>query len=211
MTTENKELMTRAAYANYRGVAPRTIGKYVQREIIPLHGNKIDPDEADKCLADHLPLGLGSGKQNLEPEQEVYDTAVYDMWPDEPEPVKSKCVKRFDERMEKVEKLPKPQEKAQKTGKKSDKVTKNETYSEVRIKEKQLKVELLELDLQLKRGQMVLTKDVEFAAFTQARKIRDKMLNIPDRISALLAAESDELKVREILVKDIELELSATE
>ena len=54
---------------------------------------------------------------------------------------------------------------------------------------------------------MVLTKDVEFAAFNAARKIRDRMLNIPDRIAAIVAAESNEIKVRDIIIEQIENEL----
>ncbi len=83
------------------------------------------------------------------------------------------------------------------------------SYVEARTREKQLRVEILELDLQLKRGEMVLTKDVEFVAFNAARAIRDRMLNIPDRISAIVAAESNEIKVRDIINEQFENELSS--
>ncbi|MBT6227740.1 MAG: hypothetical protein HOI47_13925, partial [Candidatus Scalindua sp.] len=76
-----------------------------------------------------------------------------------------------------------------------------------RTREKLLKVELLELDVALKKGEMVLTKDVEVAAFNAAREIRDRMLNIPDRISAIVAAESNEINVRDIINEQIENEL----
>ncbi len=46
-------------------MAARTIGKYVQRKIIPLHDNKIDPVEADECLREHLAEPLGSGNHEF--------------------------------------------------------------------------------------------------------------------------------------------------
>ncbi len=158
---KKRELITRAAYAKLKGVAARTIGKYVQKKMIPLHKNKIDPEEADLLLAKVLVLPLGSGRQTTADKDKA--------------PAKSKV----------------------------------DTYVNARTREKQLKVELLELDVQLKRGEMVLTKDVEFAAFNQARAVRDRMLNIPDRVAAILAAEQDENRVHEILLEQIENELSS--
>ncbi len=46
----------------------------------------------------------------------------------------------------------------------------NFSYTEARTAEKKLKIELLELDVALKKGQMVLTEDVENAAFSAARE-----------------------------------------
>ncbi len=56
---------------------------------------------------------------------------------------------------------------------------------------------------------MVLTKDVETAAFSAARELRDRMLNIPDRVAAIVAAETDEIRVRDIITEHIENELTA--
>ncbi len=155
-----RELITRAEYAKRKGVAARTIGKYVQRKMIPLHKNKIDPEEADELLAKVLVQPLGSGRQTTAGKEA-----------------------------------------------KAPKMSDLDTYVGARTREKQLKVELLELDVQLKRGEMVLTKDVEFAAFSMARAVRDRMLNIPDRVAAILAAEHGESKVHKILINQIENEL----
>ena len=162
MVVETKgELISRAEYARRKGVAARTIGKYCQRKIIPLHDNLIDPEEADRELAKILIMPLGSGRVRANG---------------------MSCESSNGERL-------------------------INSYSEARTAEKQLRVELLELDLQLKKGEMVLTKDVELAAFNAARETRDRMLNIPDRISAIVAAESDEIKVRDIIIEQIENEL----
>jgi hypothetical protein len=81
---------------------------------------------------------------------------------------------------------------------------KKSSFSEARTKEKRLQASLLELSYQEKSGALVKAKDVEVAAFSEARKLRDNMLNIPDRISALIAAEDDENVVRQIITDEIE-------
>lgn len=165
--TYPQELITRAEYAIRRGVAARTIGKYCQRKVIPLHDGKIDPDEADAALEIFLVEPLGSGRAG------------------DPVDITEEGTSRRKAKLN------------------------NNSYTEVRTQEKNLKIELLELDVALKKGTMVLTKDVEYAAFTAAREIRDSMLNIPDRVAAILAAETDEIRVRDILTEHIEGELEA--
>ncbi len=175
MAVETKrELISRAEYARRKGVAARTIGKYCQRKIIPLHDNLIDPEEADRELAKILIKPLGSGRVSAKGKNggKGMDNGISN-------------------------------------GESSNGERLTNSYVEARTREKQLRVEILELDLQLKRGEMVLTKDVEFVAFNAARAIRDRMLNIPDRISAIVAAESNEIKVRDIIIGQIENELSS--
>ncbi len=175
MAVETKrELISRAEYARRKCVAARTIGKYCQRGIIPLHDNKIDPEEADRELAKILITPLGSGWASA----------------------KSKSGgKGMDNGIS--------------NGESSNGERLTNSYTEARTREKLLKVELLEIDLQLKKGELTMTKDVEFAAFNAARAIRDRMLNIPDRISAIVAAASNEIKVRDIINEQFENELSS--
>ena len=89
-------------------------------------------------------------------------------------------------------------------GEKKQKSSKKSSFSEAKTSEKRLQVSLLELNYQEKSGELVKAKDVEVAAFNEARKLRDNMLNIPDRISALIAAEGDENVVRKIITDEIE-------
>lgn len=56
-------------------------------------------------------------------------------------------------------------------------------------------------------GKLVDIESVKKEAFTMARKVRDGLLNIPDRISAILATTSNEKEVHEILNKEINLAL----
>jgi phage terminase Nu1 subunit (DNA packaging protein) len=182
--TTKRKLITRAAYAKIKGVAPRTIGKYTQKGIIPLHDNKVDPVEADKILKEILVQPLGSGKQkgNTGKSQDGMKTIKV--------PAEAKVIH-------------KPTDVGDYDG------PAVVTFVDARTREKLIKVELLELDLKLKKGETVLVKDVEFAAFTSARQVRDRMLNIPDRICAEVAAEPDEVKVRNIIIAQIENELRA--
>ena len=52
-------------------------------------------------------------------------------------------------------------------------------------------------------SELVYAKDVREAAFNKGRLIRDQLLNIPNRVSPILAAERDAKRVNEILDKEI--------
>jgi len=65
-----------------------------------------------------------------------------------------------------------------------------------------------ELKVKIRKGELLPAAEVAKIAFDVARKTRDAILNIPDRISAIIAAESDEAKVREILRKELTLALA---
>jgi hypothetical protein len=62
---------------------------------------------------------------------------------------------------------------------------------------------ILEARAKAEIGQLVSLEDVKKVAFARGRIIRDSMLNIPDRISSLLATENDASKIHEILSREI--------
>ena len=64
------------------------------------------------------------------------------------------------------------------------------------------------LELRARQGELVPVADVQVAAFNRARIVRDGMLNIPDRVAAVLAAESDEGKVHALLSAEIRTALT---
>jgi hypothetical protein len=72
-----------------------------------------------------------------------------------------------------------------------------------RIKNEVERGKLLEAKVKSEIGQLVSLEDVKKVAFARGRIIRDSMLNIPDRISFLLATENDASKIHEILTKEI--------
>jgi hypothetical protein len=62
---------------------------------------------------------------------------------------------------------------------------------------------ILEARAKAETGQLVPLEDVKKVAFARGRIICDGMINIPDRVSSLLANENDAAKIHEILSKEI--------
>lgn len=74
-----------------------------------------------------------------------------------------------------------------------------------RIKTEVERGKLLEIRARAESGKLIPSDEVKIAAFRRARIVRDGMLNLPDRVAALLAAETDVAKVHAILTKEIRL------
>jgi hypothetical protein len=74
-----------------------------------------------------------------------------------------------------------------------------------RIKTEVERGKLLEIRARAESGKLIATDEVKIAAFRRARIVRDGMLNLPDRLAAVLAAETDVAKVHEVLSKEIRL------
>lgn len=81
--------------------------------------------------------------------------------------------------------------------------TSNIGYAEARLLKARYQAALLKLDIDQKTGKLVEAEKVKKAAFDQARMIRDSLLNIPERIGAILAAESDQGKITSLLSAEI--------
>jgi hypothetical protein len=62
---------------------------------------------------------------------------------------------------------------------------------------------LLEAKVKSETGELISAEKVRQAMFAKGRIIRDGMMNIPDRISSLLANENDAAKIHEILMKEL--------
>jgi hypothetical protein len=68
---------------------------------------------------------------------------------------------------------------------------------------------LKKLEYERKIGRYVLADEVKQEAYTLYRMVRDAILNIPDRIAPIVAAESDTEKVREMLTSEFIMALEA--
>src|SRR5574343_1603376 len=66
-----------------------------------------------------------------------------------------------------------------------------------------------DLEVRELKRELVPYKEVQNAAFEKARMVRDQMLNVPSRISPIVAAEHDSKKVHEMLDKEIRQVLEA--
>jgi len=62
---------------------------------------------------------------------------------------------------------------------------------------------LSELKLEVERGRFVAVDDVKKAAFVTAHRVLDSILNIPDRVAPILAAEMDAGKVHAVLMYEL--------
>lgn len=76
-------------------------------------------------------------------------------------------------------------------------------YAEARRRKELAQAQLAELDLAEKEGELIQVAIVESEAFTAGKKVKDGLSNIPDRISPLLAAESDKNVIYRMLTAEI--------
>jgi len=83
------------------------------------------------------------------------------------------------------------------------------TFDEARLQNEILKAKLQQLEYDQKNCQLIDKSEVEKAAFELGRHVRDSILQIPDRIGAILAAERDEFKVKQELLKELRQALEA--
>ena len=77
------------------------------------------------------------------------------------------------------------------------------TYAEARAQHERFKSRLAELEVATIEGKLVNADKVKREAFRAARQVRDSLLNLPDRLAAELAAETNQFKVHQRLVKEI--------
>jgi hypothetical protein len=62
---------------------------------------------------------------------------------------------------------------------------------------------LLEAKVKSEIGQLISAEKVRRAMFAKGRIIRDGILNVPDRVSSLIATISDASQIHEILMKEL--------
>jgi hypothetical protein len=67
---------------------------------------------------------------------------------------------------------------------------------------------LAKLSYEEKSGALVRTDNVKVAWFNTLRVLRDRTLNLPDRLAPILAAETDPKAVREMLEEELRLILN---
>lgn len=80
---------------------------------------------------------------------------------------------------------------------------KNSNFAQARMVKATFEAKLSQLEYERKIGRYVLVDEVKAAAFKAHRTVRDNLLNIPDRIAAQLAAETDPHKTHKLLLDEI--------
>jgi hypothetical protein len=76
-------------------------------------------------------------------------------------------------------------------------------YTKARAVREHYQARLAKLEYEERVASLVSKDEVQVAAFNKFRQFRDHMLNIPDRIAAMLAAETAEARCYEILATEI--------
>ncbi|HZT29260.1 MAG TPA: hypothetical protein VFA33_05220 [Bryobacteraceae bacterium] len=76
-------------------------------------------------------------------------------------------------------------------------------YTKARAVREHYQARLAKLEYEEKVGSLISKDEVQIATFNKFRQYRDGMLNIPDRVAAMLAAETDAAKCYEILATEI--------
>ena len=77
------------------------------------------------------------------------------------------------------------------------------SFTEARTLSQRYRAALLKVQLDQTTGRLVDAEQVKATAFAKARAVRDALLNIPDRIAPILAAEGDAARVTEIITREI--------
>lgn len=103
----------------------------------------------------------------------------------------------LDDRLEDDE-IPEPEE---------DK--KHPVFARSQARKELFRSKLAELEFLERVGKVVDKEKGEAEQFRLGRLVRDAMLNIPDRLAGVLAAETDQRKIHELLMKEIRQSLEA--
>ena len=65
------------------------------------------------------------------------------------------------------------------------------------------KGKLIEAEVKEKLGELVSMAEVNRVFYAKAKAVRDGILNVPDRISALLASINDSVEIHKVLTKEL--------
>jgi hypothetical protein len=76
-------------------------------------------------------------------------------------------------------------------------------YTRARAVREHYQARLAKLEYEERVGKLVSKDEVQVSAFNKFRQFRNQLLNLPDRVAAMLAAENDSAKVFEILSNEV--------
>ena len=83
------------------------------------------------------------------------------------------------------------------------------TFGEAKTLRETYMAALAKLEYRERLGKLVSREQVHKEAFETGRLVRDQFLNLPDRIAGLLAAETNQERVYQILTEEIQQALEA--
>ena len=183
------------------------INKLVKQGVIPTYQGKIKKDEAIKILEEHKDPSRDAQREANEKRRntDLFSMEVkYGTIADLSEEERKEYEKKLREEQERAEKV---LEEAKKEGieiggELSDllgtmNLNEAKTISEI------LTAKLKEIQYKKEKSELILKEEVEREAFEVGRRVRDAVLSVPDRVSAILSAETDRNKIKEILNNEL--------
>jgi hypothetical protein len=171
------ELLSQSKYAKLRGVSQQYISKLIQQGKLHAEPNgKINPEKANAELD--------------------YSTGAYR----EPTPVRRESEPTKQEAAKPKQNIPKINNNDVKP---ADNTNKKPSYYEARAANEIIKAKIHKVEYDKLVGSLLPREEVEKVFFDTGREIRDHLLSITDRISPLIAAESDLHKCTQLLKTEI--------
>ncbi len=82
-------------------------------------------------------------------------------------------------------------------------------FLKARARKEQALAEKHELDLRVRIGSLIDRKAADRAFFNCGRQIRDALMNLPDRLAGVLAAEANQVVIHTLLTKEFRLVLTS--
>ncbi len=179
-------LLSQSEYARQRGFSRQYVNKLVRTGVIRLENGKVDPKQADAAL--------GAVREPARPQRRKSNVA--EPAPIAQPPAQSEKPSAGGASLPGGMDLP---------GKPSGDLP--TLLLRARIKTELKRGNLLDLDEKVKTKQYVEAEEVKVVAFNRGRVVRDRIMNLPDRLAAVLAAESDINTVRETLASELRIAL----
>ena len=199
------ELLSQRAYARRRGCSQAAVWKAIQAGRIPVvkvgSGVKIDPEAADRAWARNTDQSKPSNTETGDP--------AHRRDPAEP------AVPMDLDGIEPFEQIPLFEEPARRisfdaggngngNGDGSEDAGDVGSYARHRARREKALARKAELELEEKIGSLVPLNEVEQRAFEDARRARDLLIAIPERIAAVLAAITNPAEILTVLETEIE-------
>jgi hypothetical protein len=169
-----KELISQREYARRRGISNVSVHEAVRDGRISTVNGKIDPDLADR-----------QWRENTD---------------------QSKPRNRITGRPKQARVSGEPSEPMDMGG--ADEIVGGPStatgYAKARAARELYQAQLAKLELDRKRGTLVRADEVRLGAFNMARKARDQLIALPERLASVLAAVEEPAEVQRILEEEIE-------
>jgi hypothetical protein len=172
--TRKKKLISQREYARQRGISNVAVHRAVKAGRISTVDGKIDPTKADREWLDNTDQSKPRNRITGRP----------------------KHVRRAGGPPEPMD-LGGGQEAGGEDGTASG-------YAKARAARELYQAQLAKLELDRQRGILIRADEVRVGAFNMARKARDQLIALPERVAALLAATEDAAEIQRILEEEIE-------